>query len=196
LDLRHFQTLSAPVRSEIPVYLPAVFEKACELAGELADGLLSHPLWCDKWINSVVGDSISKGLAVSGRQRSELDINLMIFVAINEDKAQAIADARPTIAYYSQSPQYLRYFDFIGFGSEARAIQAAFAAGDMPAMIAACSDNMVEAIALVGSPDEVLKRLQQRTAIADSYTPAIPHYGLSEEQCSYYNNRLAELFYQ
>src|SRR5208283_4235580 len=29
LDLRHFRTLAPPVRRNIPVYLPAVFQKAC-----------------------------------------------------------------------------------------------------------------------------------------------------------------------
>ena len=50
LDLRNFRTFSPPVRSAIPIFLPAVFEKACELAGEIADGLLGHPLWNEKWI--------------------------------------------------------------------------------------------------------------------------------------------------
>jgi alkanesulfonate monooxygenase SsuD/methylene tetrahydromethanopterin reductase-like flavin-dependent oxidoreductase (luciferase family) len=45
LDLLNFRTLAPPVRTKIPIYLPAVFQKACEMAGELADGLLGHPLW-------------------------------------------------------------------------------------------------------------------------------------------------------
>ena len=50
LDLSHFRTFAPPVRTAIPIYLPAVFEKACELAGEIADGLLGHPLWNEQWI--------------------------------------------------------------------------------------------------------------------------------------------------
>jgi len=50
LDLSNFRLLSPPIRPAIPIYLPAVFEKACEQAGEIADGLLGHPLWNDEWI--------------------------------------------------------------------------------------------------------------------------------------------------
>lgn len=94
-----------------------------------------------------------------------------------------------------QSPQYLRYFEEIGFGREASAIQAAFAQGDMAGMAAACSDEMVESIAVVGTVDEVRSRVARRAALADAITPVIPHYGLSPEKSAIYTQRIAETFY-
>lgn len=195
LDLSHFRTLQAPVRTSIPIYMPAVFEKAVQMAGELADGLLAHPLWADSWIHNQLESNLKKGLAVTGRQRSDVDVNLQIFVAIDDDKRRAIEVARPTVAYYSQSPQYLRYFEAIGFGKEAMGIQEAFARSDFEAMNAACSDAMVEAIALVGSKDEVKKRFAERTRAADSATPVIPHVGLDEQQALHYTQKIADAFY-
>lgn len=195
LDLRHFRTFEAPVRTEIPIYLPAVFEKAVQTAGELTDGLLAHPLWADSWIHNQLESNLKLGLDKAGRQRSDINVNLQIFVAINDDKQEAINDCRQTIAWYSQSPQYLRYFEAIGFGKEASGIQEAFARDDFEAMFAACSDAMVEAIALVGSVDEVRKRFESRTVAADSATPVIPHYGLSEEKSMYYTQQIADVFY-
>jgi len=195
LDLSHFRTLEAPVRTAIPIYMPAVFEKAVQMAGELADGLLAHPLWADSWIHNQLEPNLKLGLDKSGRQRSEVDVNLQMFVAINNDKREAIEDTRPTIAYYSQSPQYHRYFEAIGFASEARAIQEAFARSDFAAMSAACSDEMVEAIALVGTVDEVRKRFASRIAVADSATPVIPHVGLSNEKAQFYTQQIAAAFY-
>ena len=110
LDLRHFRAFDAPLRSEIPIYLPAVFETAVQAAGELANGLLAHPLWTDAWIHSQLESNLKLGLDKAGRQRGDIDINLQIFIAINRDKKEAINDCRQTIAWYSQSPQYLRYF--------------------------------------------------------------------------------------
>lgn len=195
LDLRHFRTFEAPVRTAIPIYIPAVFEKAIQMAGELGDGLLAHPLWADSWIHNELESNLAIGLKNGGRHRSDVSVNLQVFVAINDDKQQAINDARQTVAYYSQSPQYLRYFEAIGFAEEATAIQAAFARNDFEAMYAACSDKMVETIALVGSLDEVKARFEARTVAADSATPVIPHVGLSDEQTVFYTQQIAKAFY-
>lgn len=195
LDLRNFRTLSPPVRSEIPVYLPAVFQNACEMAGELTDGLLGHPLWNEQWINGEALPALKRGLDKAGRDRGAVTLNLQMFVAVNDDRRAAIEDARANIAFYSQSPQYLRYFDAIGMGAPARALQERFAANDIPGMIASCPDEMVESIALVGSKDEVLRRFRERTAHADACTPVIPHFGLSQDKIDFYTAGIADLFY-
>ncbi|AJR25349.1 MULTISPECIES: LLM class flavin-dependent oxidoreductase [Sphingobium] len=195
LDLSHFRLLHKPVRSDIPIVLPAVFQKACAQAAEIADGLLGHPLWNDAWIEREVAAQIKAGLDRAGRARKGFSLNISIFTAISDDRREAIEDCRGTVAYYSQSPQYLRYFEEIGFGREASAIQAAFAQGDMAGMAAACSDEMVESIAVVGTVDEVRSRVARRAALADAITPVIPHYGLSPEKSAIYTQRIAEAFY-
>lgn len=195
LDLSHFRLLGPALRPSIPIYLPAVFEKACAQAGEIADGLLGHPLWNDAWIKDQVQSNIKAGLDKAGRARSELSLNISIFVAISNDRREAIEDTRANVAYYSQNPQYLRYFEAIGFGREAAAIQDAFARNDFVAMAAACTDEMVESIAIVGAADEVRKRVAERAADADAITPVIPHFGLSAEKAVAYTQRIADLFY-
>lgn len=195
LDLRHFRTLSPPVRTAIPIYLPAVFQKACTMAGEIADGLLGHPLWNERWIRDEALPALKRGLDNAGRSRSAVTLNLQMFVAVNDDRREAIEDARANIAFYSQSPQYLRYFEAIGVGGPARALQERFAAGDIPGMIAACTDEMVESIALVGSKDEVRRRFRDRIGDADACTPVIPHYGLDQDKIDFYSAGIADLFY-
>jgi probable F420-dependent oxidoreductase len=195
LDLSHFRLVRPARRSAIPVYLPAVFEKACEQAGAIADGLLGHPLWTTRWLKDRVGQSLKSGLDKTERSRSDIDINLMIFTVINPNRAEAIADARANIAFYTQSPQYLRYFTEIGFGSEALTIQAAFAAQDYEAMAKACPDDMVSAITILGSVDEVRAQVAERADHADSITPVVPQFGIEPEKAALYRQRIAELFY-
>jgi probable F420-dependent oxidoreductase len=195
LDLSHFRLLSPSIRPAIPIYLPAVFEKACEQAGEIADGLLGHPLWNDAWVHDQVPTHVRAGLDRGGRSRTALDLNLMVFTVISNDRREAIADARPTIAWYSQSPQYLRYFEAIGFGREAAAIQAAFAREDYQTMSNACTDAMVESIAIIGNADEVARRMDERAVDANSITPVVPHYNMSADKVAEYARRIAELFY-
>lgn len=195
LDLSHFRLVRPARRSAIPVYLPAVFEKACEQAGAIADGLLGHPLWTTRWLQDRVGQSLKAGLDKAGRSRSDVDVNLMIFTVINPNRAEAIADARANIAFYTQSPQYLRYFTEIGFGTEALAIQAAFAAQDYDAMAKACPDEMVSAITILGSVDDVRSQVSERAVHADSITPVVPQFGIEPEKAAIYRQRIAELFY-
>lgn len=196
LDLSHFRLIRQARRSAIPIYLPAVFEKACEQAGVIADGLLGHPLWTTKWVNGRVRTHITAGLEKAGRVPADIDINLMVFTVINDNRAEAIEDARANIAFYTQSPQYLRYFETIGFGSEATAIQAAFAAQDFAAMAKACPDEMVTAITILGSADEVRDQMQQRAELANSITPVVPQFGIEADKAAHYRERIADLFYQ
>jgi probable F420-dependent oxidoreductase len=195
LDLRHFRTLLPPVRTEIPIYLPAVFQKACEMAGQIADGLLGHPLWNEQWVQEQAMPALRAGLEKAQRPRNAITVNLQSFVAVNNDRRAAIEDARPTVAYYSQSPQYLRYFETIGLGAPARALQEAFERGDIAGMIAACPDEMVESIALVGPADEVRRRANERLQFADAFTPVVPHYALSDDKIAFYSKGIADLFY-
>src|SRR3546814_3658309 len=51
LNMTGFRTLEPPERTEIPIFLPGIFEKALEQAGTIADGLIAHPLWRVRWIN-------------------------------------------------------------------------------------------------------------------------------------------------
>ena len=195
LDLSHFRLVRPARRSAIPIYLPAVFEKACEQAGAIADGLLGHPLWTTDWLRDRATVSLDAGLARAGRQREDVDVNLMIFTVINPDRTEAIADARANIAFYTQSPQYLRYFSEIGFGTEAKAIQAAFAAQDYDAMARACPDEMVSAITILGPADEVRELVAERAAHADSITPVVPQFGIDPAKAALYRQRIAEVFY-
>ena len=195
LDLSHFRLVRPARRSAIPIYLPAVFEKACEQAGDIADGLLGHPLWTTRWLRERVTQSLKAGLNASSRSRDAVDVNLMIFTVINPTRAEAIADARATIAFYTQSPQYLRYFSEIGFGKEAQTIQAAFAAKDYDAMARACPDEMVSAITALGSVDDVRAQIAERAVHANSITPVVPQFGVEPEKAAIYRKRIAETFY-
>lgn len=196
LDLSHFRLVRPARRSAIPIYLPAVFEKACKQAGAIADGLLGHPLWTTAWINDWVGQYLSAGLETAGRDRSDFDVNLMVFTVINGNRAEAIADARANIAFYTQSPQYLRYFDAIGFGTEAAAIQSAFVAQDFVAMAKECPDEMVTAITVLGSADEVREQMRERAEFANSITPVVPQFGIEANKIAHYRQQIADLFYQ
>jgi alkanesulfonate monooxygenase SsuD/methylene tetrahydromethanopterin reductase-like flavin-dependent oxidoreductase (luciferase family) len=98
LNLNGFRTLAPPPRDRIPIYLPAVFESAVGLAGEIADGLFGHAIWSARWLDRQVKSSLEAALARTARRRSEFDLNVGAFVAIDEDRKRAIDDARLCVA--------------------------------------------------------------------------------------------------
>lgn len=195
LNLSHFQTLSPPVREDIPIYVPAVYETACRLAGEIAEGLPGHPIWCEKWILERVVANVAKGLSRSGRRRDSFDLNIWLFVAPGPSKRECIEDARRTIAFYAKFRQYERYFTECGFGTEARAIAQAHEASDEAGMLRACTDAMVETFALVGPVDEVRARVDRIGEVTDSFCLCVPIYGLGPDKLLGYSQRIAAAFY-
>ena len=195
LNLEGFQTFAPPVRTEIPIYIPAVYETACRVAGELADGLPGHPIWCEQWIFERVAPNLKKWLDKARKERSRFDLNLFLFVAPGRERRQCIEDARRTIAFYAHFEQYERYFAACGFGRETRAIIEAYRRNDEAAGLAACHDAMVEKFALVGPIEDIRRAVDRIAEVTDSFTLCVPFYGLSAEQIGMYNQRIAEGFY-
>jgi probable F420-dependent oxidoreductase len=195
LDFTHFEPLPPPVRTNIPIYMPAVYETAIRVAAEIADGLFSHPIWCEPWILERVERNLRKGLEKSGRRRDEFDLNIGLWVAPGPNKRECIEDARATTVFYARFEQYERYYAESGFGEEARAIRAAFEAGDTDGAMRACPDRMVEHFNVVGTPDEVRTKVDRIAKIADSLTLGAPFRGLPPEKIGLYSQRIAETFY-
>jgi probable F420-dependent oxidoreductase len=195
LDLKGFSTVAPPVRNRIPIYLPAVFENGVRLAGEIADGLPGHPIWSARWIENEVKENLDASLKQAGRKRSEFDLNVWVFVTVDEDRKQAINDARATVAFYSSMAQYEKYFAAHGFRAEARAACAAAQRGDQTAMVAAIPDEMVTTFAVAGTPDEVRARVEKLWESADSMTLAPPAVGLDAASIARHQAAIARMFY-
>jgi probable F420-dependent oxidoreductase len=195
LDLTGFRTIAPPVRSRIPIYLPAIFENAIRLAGEIADGLPGHPIWSARWIENEVKENLEASLKQAGRKRADFDLNVWAFVTIDEDRKRAIDDARPTVAFYSSMKQYEKYFAAHGFGAQARAAGAAAQRGDQAAMVAAIPDEMTATFAVAGTPSEVRARVEKLWENADSMTLVPPVVGLDGARVARHQAAIANMFY-
>jgi probable F420-dependent oxidoreductase len=195
LNLERFKTLAPPVRPRIPIYLPGLFDTAMQVAGEIADGLAPHPIASEQWIFEHIVPNMKKGLDKAGRKRSDIDLNVWLYVAVNANRKEAIAETRRTVTFYAQHSQYDKYFTANGFGAEARAIAAAAEAKDEAAMERACPDAMVEKFAIIGTPDEVRRRVDRIAEVADSLTLCPPYVAISPERIGFYNEQIAKAFY-
>lgn len=179
-----------PLREEIPIWIAALKDKLTSMALEIGDGLMVHALWT---VDYTVQKKpfIEAELARFGRKRNEVEINAWPWIAINDDKQQAINDSRATVASYAGYKEYESFFDAIGFGDMARDCQlAAGEHGDPSGVIDKVSDEMVEAFVKCGPIDEVLYQIEPFWCVVDSLCPMTPYRNLTMEQLTSYNNGL------
>jgi alkanesulfonate monooxygenase SsuD/methylene tetrahydromethanopterin reductase-like flavin-dependent oxidoreductase (luciferase family) len=182
-----------PVREEIPIWIAALKDKLTSMALEIGDGLMVHALWTVDY-TVAKKNFIEAELARFGRKRSDVEVNAWPWIAINDDKQQAINDSRATVAAYVGYKEYEAFFDAIGFGDEARACQLAGGEhGDVTSVIKNVSDEMVEAFVKCGPVDEVLEKIEPFWDVVDSLCPMTPYRDLTMEQLTMYNGGLYQM---
>ena len=49
LEFHGYEPTAPPYREHLPVWIAALRPRMCELAGEVADGLIGHPVWSVEW---------------------------------------------------------------------------------------------------------------------------------------------------
>lgn len=195
LDFSTFNPIGPPVRTEISVWIAALRTPLVRLAGEIADGVIGHPIWSIDWATTKVMDDLRAGLAKGGRNRKDIEFNMWLFVAPNEDTAQAVEDARATVAFYGGIAQYEGYFAAHGFRKEAQALQEGVARGDALSVKHLVTDEMARTFVVCGTADEVRARVSAIWENADSACLSPPVYGLDAGAVLRYGARIAEIFY-
>ncbi|HEY4411018.1 MAG TPA: LLM class flavin-dependent oxidoreductase [Acidimicrobiia bacterium] len=152
-----------PLRADIPVYLAGVNARMVEAAGAVADGLCGHPLFTPEYVAKVVRPALGRGAARTGRD-PDVPIAGTLICAVDADGDDARRAAAAQLAFYLTVKTYDAIADLHGFTDRVEAIRAAWKAGDHPGMVAAVTDEMVDAWALAGTPDEVREQYERRWA--------------------------------
>jgi len=195
-DFSEFNPLGAPLRTEIPIWIACLRAPLIRLAAEIADGVIGHPIWSIEWATTKVMDHVRAGLAKGGRARGDIEFNMWLFVAPNEDRRQSVEDARATVAFYGGVEQYEEYFAAHGFREQARQLQAGVKRGDYLSVRHLVTDEMARTFVVCGTPAEVRERVSAIWEHADSATLSPPSYGLDPGATLGYIGRIAETFYR
>ncbi|HEV8573181.1 MAG TPA: LLM class flavin-dependent oxidoreductase [Dehalococcoidia bacterium] len=194
-DFSELQPPAPPVRTDIPIWIAALRGPLISLAAEIADGVIGHPIWSIDWLTNRIPESLARGLKRGGRQRSDVEFNAWLWVAISGDRAQAIEDTRATVAFYAGVEQYEEYFAAHGFREEARRLQEAVKRGDYLGAAHLVPDEMAQTFVVCGSADEVRKKVEPTWEVVDSLTLVPPAYGLSPDKLMAYAGGIASTFY-
>lgn len=153
----------APLRTDLPIYMAGVNARMIEAAGAVADGLVGHPLFTPEYTRDVVRPALARGAERAGRTEPP-PIAGYVTCRVNEDGDAARNAARGVIAFNSTVSTYRPILTHHGFDAQADRIRAAWQRGDLAGMAAEVSDEMLERIAIAGTPDEARAQYQKRRA--------------------------------
>jgi probable F420-dependent oxidoreductase len=160
------------------IVLGGVGAKMVELAGEVADGLLVHPLNTRRFLETVTRPAIERGLAASGRARSVFTLacqTLVVTGANAEEYAMNRELVRSQIAFYASTPAYRCVLDAEGWGELQPVLRDMTRAGNWIEMRNVITDPMLDTIASTGTPEEVADKLWHRYGgVADRIALASP----------------------
>ncbi|MGH2736639.1 MAG: LLM class flavin-dependent oxidoreductase, partial [Actinomycetota bacterium] len=139
-----------------PIYLAALGPNACRLAGAVADGVIFFLKSPDGVRQGL--EWVAEGAREAGRDPSELDCVMRVSVAMDEPPEMS-GHLKKMTTTYAMVDVYNRSLAQQGFAEEAKAVVTAWAAGDRAGAVAAVSDDMVDALNIVGDAGTCRKKL-------------------------------------
>lgn len=168
LSLRGYRMRVRPQSAPAPIYLAALGPEALRAVAETGDGWLPYLLPLRGLAESVA--TIRSHSAKAGRSRDAVRIAPMVLTAVARDGDSARAAAREHIAFYmgAMGPHYRGFVARFGFAAEVERIKMAWEAKQHGDARSAVTDEMLDQIAIAGTPEECRSRLADfRAAGAD-----------------------------
>jgi F420-dependent oxidoreductase-like protein len=157
---KRFRLRSAPYRPNLPIYIASLSPTSLRLTGELADGWL--PIFLAPARMAPALAEIEAGAKAAGRSLRDIAISAQVSIYVTGDVAAARDRERPHIAFYigGMGVFYHQYMHRIGFGAEADRVQAAFKAKDRDGAARLVTDEMVDAMTIIGDPAACRRQIQ------------------------------------
>lgn len=147
------------------VFLAAVGPLMTEVAGEVADGLITHAFTTEKYLRETTLPALNRGFAKSGRQRTEFEISCLLFIVTGRDEDEfekSKMAARQQIAFYGSTPTYKPVLESIGMGALQPELLQLSKQGKWEEMGNLIDDDTLSAFAVIGEPDRIAQQILQR----------------------------------
>ena len=171
-----------------PIWLGALGPRMTALAAEVADGLLIHPFGTERHLTETTLPRFEQALTAAGRDRSAVTVVGQAILAVgrtDEEQASALAAVRGLVGFYGSTPAYRPVLDTHGWGDLQPRLRQLTKEGRWDELAALVDDDVVDAIAVRGTPAEVAAELRRRFAgrvdRVGVYTPYTLHDDLLAE---------------
>jgi probable F420-dependent oxidoreductase len=160
-----------------PVLLGALGPLMTRTAAEVADGLLVMPFHSHRHFRERTLPAVDAGLEAVGRTRAGFAILPQAIVAMGRTDAElerASAGVRGLLAFYGSTPAYRPVLDVEGWADVQPELNRLSKDGDWAAMVGLVSDEMLETLAVRGTPEECAAEIRRRFG------------GVAQRVCAYF----------
>lgn len=138
-----------------------------QVAGEVADGFLVHPVNTRESLLQHTVPAIDAGLAASGRARDDFELVCVTIVVTghsDEEFEKSREAVRQQLAFYGTTPAYRPVFDLHDRGELHPELKRLAKDGQWQQMGALIDDDFLETVAVVGQPSEIAGLIRSRLA--------------------------------
>ena len=167
-----------------PVLLGALGPMMTRMTAEVADGLLVMPFSTEQFFTEHTLPNVAAGLAAAGRSRDELTIISQAIVCVGRNEAEyaaAVGGAKGLLSFYGSTPSYRPVLDAHGWGDLHVELNALSKQGRWVDMIGLIDDDILQTIAVCGTPAEVAAQLVRRfDGVADRVAFYMPYVASNE----------------
>ncbi len=161
------------------IFLAGVGPRMTEVAGEVADGFFTHPFHTVESLRDTTLPALDRGLAKSGRSRKDLEISYQVMIASgenDEEQERARTAVKTQIAFYASTPAYRGVLDSRGWGDLQPELNRLTKSGGWAEMADLIDDEILEAVAVCGTRDQIADGVRQRCAgFADRVSLVAPY---------------------
>lgn len=160
-------------RRQIPIYIAATGPKMLELGGELGDGVFAH-VGAHPHTVRFAQERIRAGAERAGRAAEQVDVSLFLFCSISPDRAECLNDCRMAIALIVS--RFPGYGDLMGYDPKLVTEIRDTWVGTSSAVTAGrlVPDSWVDDLALIGSPTDVIRKVEALAAIGVTHITILP----------------------
>lgn len=148
-----------------PVMMGALGPLMTRTAGEVSDGLLVMPFNTIRHIEERTLPALREGLALAGREAKEVALIPEVITAVGrteQEIEQATKAARSLVAFYASTPAYQAVLEVEGIADLQPHLDKLVRAHDHAAMAAAIPDDLLDEIAVRGTPEECAAKIAAR----------------------------------
>jgi alkanesulfonate monooxygenase SsuD/methylene tetrahydromethanopterin reductase-like flavin-dependent oxidoreductase (luciferase family) len=140
------------------VLAAALARPMVELAAELADGVIFNLFPLERYRRAMA--MLHRGAERSGRAPASLEVCHFTTAYLGPDRAACLHEAKRMLARYASLPFYGNMLAQCGFGDEVEIIRGHMKARDVERAEHAVSDELADAVTLVGDPAHCRERLR------------------------------------
>ena len=147
------------------IFLAGVGEKMTEVAGEVCDGFFCHGFTTEKYLREVTLPALKKGRQKAGKTMDGFEIlgpSFVVTGTTDEQMAQATVGTRQQIAFYGSTPAYKGVLELHGWNGLHEELNILSKQGAWREMGDLITDEILNAFAVVGKPEEIAPELHHR----------------------------------